>query len=178
MLLPHPCCFQRLGKQSIYSGATSGPLGTSRNVLLNFRCTCMHLFLGKNGSTALADSLTFDPFQWEKIERGSLCLMSSTSSLPNLGVGGPCRSHPHRRHSCAPTLWLLASMAVCQRFQQPPCWVLLWYSQHLLESGPKPNSTHFPCWVERSKVLVACVERKWSFVGSLPAPSCCQLLGG
>lgn len=107
---------------------------------------------------ALADSLTFDPFQWEKIERGSLCLMPSTSSLPNLGAGGPCRSHPRHRHSCAPVLWLLASVAACQHFQQPPCWVLLWSSQHLLESGPKPNSTHFPCWVERSKVLVACVE--------------------
>lgn len=63
-----------------------------------------------------------DPFQWEKIETGSLYLMPSTSFLPNLGArGDPAGLIPTVDTPVAPTLWLLASVAAYQRFKQPPC---------------------------------------------------------
>lgn len=108
-------------------------------------------------------------------------MSDALSFLPNLGArGDPAGLIPTVDTPVAPTLWLLASVAAYQRFKQPPCWGLLWSSQHLLESGPKPNSTHFPCWVERwnnaQGVSDVCGMEMESC--GLSALSCCQLLGG
>lgn len=83
------------------------------------------------------NNLPLDPFHCKKIGRGSLHLMPSSSLLPESG-GAPISTVGIPE---SPTLWL---PGICGS-------VLTLQTTSLLRSfdPAKPNSIHFPCWVER-----------------------------